>query len=267
METLKLKLFSSFAAAVPEIPALIQEYLDAEEKKEGQRFRLVEDGKSENTGDGMSYYNRLSIFYGDRQSPVFDSGFLLYRPGYAFSTDRPDLYIWAVKLIQEKDDSVVFGYRDGCGRVFINKCQLSSPVCYKLASFNIGERQRIIENQKEPTNVKEFESWAGRQLPDIGGASWHYDAYYEDDLQAVVIARHCSRSVDATHDAFKVFVWKKGQGVAVSRLYETGAKTTYSKFSTNYLRGKVTVDGGGNIVYKAMSEYGDFSVEEIFSIT
>ncbi len=264
MEILKLEPFSAFTTGVPEIPALVQEYLDAADILTGQNFRLVNDGKGENTGDGMSYYNRLRIFYKEESKPIFDSGFQLYRPGYAFSTDRWDLCINDVKLLREEGDTAVYGYQDGLGKVFVKRCHKNGTD--HLTSFDLAARRKAIANQDEPKDIKKFESWVGRQLPEIGGGGWHYGAYHDDDIQSVVIARHCNRSVDATHDAFKVFVWKKGEGVAVSELYYTHAKNSYYKFFTNYLKGQVSITDHGDIIYKAKSEFGDITVEKIFSV-
>lgn len=259
------KSFLEFVSNIPSIPEIIQSYISAEGITEGKHFKFEKGGKSENTGDGMSYYDRLCIFYQGNTQAIYDSGFLLYRPGYAFSTDRYDLCINNVKLIQEDSETAVYGYQNGTGQAFVKKCDKNGRVT-SISSFDLGAREKAIKSQEEPQDDKSFESWAGRNLPNIGGSSWHYDIYHKSEIQCVVVARHCSRSVDATHDAFKVFVWKKGKGVAISELYYTNAKTSYSKFSTNYLRGQVTIDDSGNIIYNARSEFGDIAVEKIFSV-
>ena len=265
MKTLKLRNFSDFATAIPQVPVLVQEYLDAADIVTGSSFKLVKDGKSENTGDGMSYYDRLQVFCGDKTTPIFNSGFQLWRPGHAFSTNRPDMEINGVKLVREEGDAVIYGYKDGRNKVFIMRSRKdSSNEC--LISFSLEAYHKAIKSKDEPKGKSEFEAWVGRQLPEIGGSSWHYDVYHDDDVCSVVIARHCSRSVDASHDAFMVFVWKKGVGVAASSINYTGAKSTTSKFSTNYLRGKVTVADNGDIIYKATSERGDVSIDELFVI-
>jgi len=263
--TLTLNPFSAFVPAISPIPEMIQDYLSAESITEGKYFKFVKDGKSENTGDGMSYYDRLLIFYKEDSNPIYNSGYLLYRPGYAFSTDRYDLCIDGVKLLQETLESAIYGYKNGIGQAFVKKCDKRGVIA-QLISFDLGAREKAVKNQEESQNDESFKSWAGRHLPNIGGSSWHYDIYHKSETQCVVVARHCSRSVDATHDAFRIFVWKKGEGVAVSEVYYTNARTSYSKFSTNYLRGQVSIADNGNIIYNARSEFGDFAVEKIFSV-
>lgn len=261
---LTLKSFSEFVKNVTSIPEIVQNYISAENHLEGKYFKFVKDGKNENTGDGMSYYDRLYILY-QGSKLIYDSGFLLYRPGYAFSTDRYDLCINNVKLLQEDLETAVYGYQNGTGQAFIKKCDKNGNVTL-VCSFDLGAREKAIKSQEVPRDDEFFKSWAGRNLPNIGGSSWHYDIYHTSEVQCVVVARHCSRSVDATHDAFKVLIWRRGKGVAISDLYYTGAKTSYSKFSTNYLRGQVSVADNGNIIYSARSQFGDITVEKIFFV-
>lgn len=259
-----VKPFSAFVPKVPDIPEFIQNYLSAKSVAEGKFFRLEEGGKSEDTGDGMSYFSRLCIFYKENTRPIFDTGYLLYRPGYAFSTDHWELSINQVKLLSETQDEVVYGYRNGIGQAFVKKCSQTGNLS-SVEIFDLFAREKALENQKEPLDSKSFTSWVGRNLRDIGGSGWHYDLYHDDDVRCVVVARHCSRSVDATHDNYQVFVWVKGKGVAISQMKRTGARDSSYKYDTNYLKGKVTLDNS-NILYDARSEFGDITVNEIFSI-
>jgi len=165
--TLTLSPFSAFVPAIPAIPEMIQNYISAKSKTEGKYFKFVKDGKNEDTGDGMSYYDRLLIFYQGNPKPVYDSGFLLWRPGRAFSTDRYDLCINDVKILQEDFESAVYGYKNGIGQIFVKKCDRNGFM-ESVGTFNLGAYEKAIKNQEEPQNDESFNSWAGRNLPNIG---------------------------------------------------------------------------------------------------
>ncbi|MEX2368881.1 MAG: hypothetical protein WD552_00595 [Candidatus Paceibacterota bacterium] len=267
MTDLKVRPFSHYEKDAKEIPSIIEEYINASDEIEGSKFNLKNGGKSVDTGDGMSYYDRLMVSHSDKPDPIYDTGFQLWRPGQAFTTNKPWNSINGVKLLKEDNESVVFGYKDGTGKIFIKECDLAGNVSL-VKKFDMSAHEEALESKKEPKNSEEFKyPWVGNNVPKIGGASWHYDIYHDDEDICVVVARHCSRSVDATHDYFQVFVWEKGQGVAVSEMYPTYGKASTTKFSTNYLGCKVTIGENGEIFLKGKSEFGDVKVEKTFQIS
>lgn len=261
METLILRDFSDFAEETPVIPEKVKDYFNSNNGVVGKHFRLEKLEKSENTGDGMSYYDRLRI--STNEGVVYDTGYRLWRPGYAFSTDRYDRCINNVQLMSETEDILIFGYRDGEGLIFIYSCNRKGQI-NEVCKFDLEAYNKIIKNQEEPKDSKSFEYWVGRNLPEIGGASWHCDIKYNDEKECVVVARHCSRSVDASHDAFMIFVWKKGKGVGKSKLHYTGARDTYRKFSSNYLIVSINKADDGAFFFDAKSFLRDVEIKMKF---
>lgn len=260
---LQVKPFASYAKNVEEIPALIQRYLDAKDNTVGKHFKLIKDGSSKDTGHGMDYSDRLRIFHKSQDEPVYNTGYILYRPGAPFSTDHYELCINQVKLLDENSKRVMYGYRNGTGQVYVKECDTKGNQ-KSVVSFDLGARESELKKQVEPTDEKTFESWVSRDA-DIGDDRCvHSDSYFENENLCVVVARHCNRSVDATHDWCQVFVWKKGKGVAKSKRIYTHARASYTKFSTNYLRGKVSVNDKEEILYEGTSEFGDAKICESF---
>jgi len=260
MKNLIIFPFSKYAEKAEEIPTEIQKYINSESKTDGLYFKFVKGGKSEDTGHGMSYYDQLQIFIAGQEKPIYDTGLILYRDGRPFTTDRWDLCIDNIKIIDESPQKVVYGYSNGTGQMYIAQCT-NEGVNSRLMSFDMKKREATLKNQLEPTNEKSFRDWVYRH---IGESLMHADVYHDSPNLCVVIARHCSRSVDATHDWYQIFVWKKGEGIAKSDRVYTGARTSYSKYSTNYLRSNISIDSVGNIQFNARSEFGDVHFEETY---
>jgi len=263
MKTLVIFPFSKYSEVAQEIPVEIQKYIDAEVKTIGLHFKFVKGGKNVDTGHGMSYYDQLQIFATNKEDiPIYDTGFILYRNGMPFTTDRWDLCINNIKIIDECPEKVVYGYSNGTGQIYIAQCT-SRGVNSRVMSFDMEKREAVLKNQLEPTNEKSFKDWVYRH---INESLMHTDVYHDDQNLCVAIARHCSRSVDATHDWYQIFAWKKSEGVAKSDRVYTGARTSYSKYSTNYLRSNISIDGIGNIQFTARSEFGDVNLKEEYSL-
>lgn len=248
---------------IPKIPKEVQTYINAPKLETGKYFTLVIGGKSRDTGEGMEYSSQLQVLYKDKC--IYDTGLMVYRHGRSMGMSIPDnwdRYIVEVKILSESGDQVLFGYKSGTGVIRI--CVLNKKGSAELLyTFDLPTHEDKIKSQVIPQTDEEFKSWIFTYLQ---ASRMHVDIYHTDEKLCVVVNRYYNRDFDATHVAYQVVVWVKGSGVAISEKKSTRAKSTATKFSSNYLRCTVSLDEATDILFSGKSEYRDADISEQFHL-
>ena len=249
MKTLTIKPFTEYSDAPSQPGDYAQQYIQASQQRsvhESEHFRAVCSGKSESVeGAGMSYYARLEIFSKETGERVYDTGFQLYRPGHALTSDRPHLDIIDPMILDDETVSCVIGYHDGSNIIRIIQVTLGGKMTH-VDSFNKRAYDSAIEAARAPEDEGSFESWVSSFLK---RSSLHSKLAYSSERYCIVVARHCSRSFDAAHDWFRVFVWDKTKGVAIGHQECTDALSPHRQFQTNYMSVSVSFDEETKILH------------------
>jgi len=219
---------------LPEVPGLVQKYLDTENKvAHGNSFRIVINQKSNPVdGHGIAYSNELLVEKknGDDWAKVYSTGMMKYRGAYASDIDNRDLSLNDPAILEESDDEVIYTLRTGVGNIKVYRFRESSSE--ELISFNIRDHksteERIKLLQKILDEADAFRSYVYNSL----GSRWHTAGKinkYDDDCKilsdgkvVILLARHSDRDYDAITDCYQVYIWIQGQGFAQSDVFRTG---------------------------------------------
>jgi len=99
-------------------PALVQRFLDGEFKESLNVLTVKIQPERFDTGQGMSYKNRLVIIKQGEEKPLYDSGMLTYRDGHCGSPDNWDLCYRKAGLL-EFEGRLLLGIETGIDKVSI----------------------------------------------------------------------------------------------------------------------------------------------------
>ena len=243
METIKLLTAAELIAKenVPQVPDLIQQYLDLKTfKNEGDHFKIVMGGKSiDNPGHGMSYFCQLSIEQkvDDAWKEAYSTGMRCYRPGFANQRDNDDWNIHDSAIFQESEQELIYGFRTSEGNIKV--CSFKDGQHKQLVVFSDRQRQKTLKRlsllESVVNDQEAFRSYVGNSL----GSGWHTsddemridqqgNAFSQYGLAGdktdilVLLSTHYDRDMDAIVDSYQFNVWVKGVGVGTSRTFRTG---------------------------------------------
>lgn len=243
---------------IPQIPQLVQRYLDMKEKQaEGKYFRVVIDEKSNlNTGAGIAYSNALRIEKkcGELWAEVYSTGMMQYRGAYAHEIDNWDLSLRNPTIIEESETEVIYALSTGGGNVKVYL--FSEGKLQPVVKFNIRDHEQTKERIELLQNVindaEAFRSYVSKNLGDrwytaseigvwekecaifdaSGQKLGHSDCDNVEEKGNVVVllANHWDRGYDAIVDSYRLFVWVKGKGFGSTGTYQTGLRHPGGKF-------------------------------------
>ncbi len=236
---LDFKPFSSFGKKIESLPSLVDKYINGEKKAEGENFSLEIYGanKAPHTGPsggpsgsitygGSSYWNGLKIFdKNDKENPLHETGLQLWRDGQSKTNETYVHQIIGPSIIEETDNSVKFGYRGGTGYVTIQEFKKDSKELKTLEKFDYSKWLTNKElNIEEPADIKK---WIRTYTGDYGLEEVRdFDkSRFKDDIE-IYISDRANRDFDATEWKYKLFVHKKGKGIAEQYL-DRGKNTLF----------------------------------------
>ncbi|RLC36266.1 MAG: hypothetical protein DRP02_12650 [Candidatus Gerdarchaeota archaeon] len=237
METIKLQELAELKAQenLPEIPELVQRYLDTEERQvEGEHFRIVIDEKSDpKPGAGIAYSNALRIEKrnGELWSQVYSTGMMQYRGAYNYEIDDWDLSLNNPTILEESNDEVLYAIETGVGNVKVYRFRNKDNNPAMLVVFNIRDykktQERIELLQKVINDAGAFCSYVSKSL----GRRWDIteSATPADDVK-VLLLDHADRDYDAISDFYQLYIWVKGKGIGATKIYKTGLYHPGGKF-------------------------------------
>ncbi len=140
MEKIKLQGLNELRAKenLPEVPELVQQYLDTKERKAtGEFFHIVIHQKNDpKPGAGIAYSNELIIEkkIGDKWSYQYSTGMRQYRGAYSHEIDDWDLSLYDPMILAETKNEVTFAVRTGVGNIKVYCFKESTPAL--VVSFN-----------------------------------------------------------------------------------------------------------------------------------
>jgi len=219
---------------LPEVPELVQKYLDLEKKvAQGNSFRIVINEKSNPVdGHGIAYSNELLVEKkdGDDWVKAYSTGMMKYRGAYASDIDNWDLSLNGPAILKESDNEVIYALQTGVGNIKV--CCFRESSSEELISFNIrdykGTEERIELLQKILDKADAFHSYVSNDLDHrwrTASQVHKHDKYCEvlnDGKVIVLLARHADRDYDAIVDCYQIYIWVQGQGFGHSDVFQTG---------------------------------------------
>lgn len=219
---------------LPEVPVLVQQYLDIKgHKASGDFFRIAIHQKSNtHTGAGIAYSNELVIdkMIGDKWERQYSTGMTQYRGAYNYEKDDWDLSLSDPAILDETENEVTYAVRTGVGNIKVYRFKKSSPAL--VVSFNAREYEsmqgRIELIQKLIDDAEAFRNYVSKELEH----RWYIadDAKLNDGNVVVLLADHADRDYDAISDLYRIYVWVKGKGFGVTQTHRTGLRHPGGKF-------------------------------------
>lgn len=249
---------------LPEVPELVQKYLDLEKKvTQGNSFRIVINQKSNPvSGHGIAYSNELQIQKRGSDGcwiETYNTGMIQYRGAYASDIDNWDLSLNNPAILEESDNEVIYGLQTGDGNIKIYHLQEGFPKI--ICSFNVRDYKKTQERIELLRNVvndaRAYVNYTKRGL----GKGWRVHQNHENDKETVILllAEHADRPYDALTDKYKLHVWVKNKGIAVLGHYRTNL--SHPRFKKNYrIRvyfEEVEIKFSGEILELSLEFYND----------
>ena len=227
---LKSEPLSKYEKEIIKLPKEVQEYLDSKNNGKGDFVEIEITGKSENTGQGMSYYNGFKITSNGKS--VYESPLRRYRSGRSQDLDNWENALSEMKILSENLNILKFGYKDGNGGINI--------VNFDNKKNNIDTNRfdmREYEKSKESNNpsVIGFKKWIRNHAKNFG----YYDTNllsreigFSDDKVEVVVLEKINKPYDASTESYQVFVWDKiNNNVMINPKQYTGSESVDSTWS------------------------------------
>jgi len=212
---------------VPEIPAVIKQYLDLKNHQSKGKFFTIEiKEESRNSGtDGIAYLNELVILYKGKE--IYSTGMMQYRGAYNWEIDNFDLQLLKAKILEESANKVTYAFATGAGNIKVYTCT-STGDTKLVEKFNINDYENAKARQKQVEKLLEDSSAWFDYIRLEEGHRWHIKRDYDDEAELnheemrVILAEHSDRDYDAVTDYYKFYFWVKGKGIGESRTYRTG---------------------------------------------
>ncbi|MEM7819347.1 MAG: hypothetical protein QXD48_00780 [Candidatus Aenigmatarchaeota archaeon] len=235
------------------MPDLVRKYYETIENKNynprGKIFSIEIKRESWDSGtDGMAYFNELIVE--KENKVVYRSGMMKYRGAYNWEIDDHDAHLFDPSILEEKSNEVVFGLRTGAGKIKIYR--LKGDKLENLYTFDIdGYKKKKERNELIEKILEDPDEWV-KYIKNEQGHHWYVDYWSMEDLKnkkeednkwrddyqilddgnlIIALAKHYDRDYDPIADYYNVYFWKKGVGIAKSKIYYTGlSHPSFEKF-------------------------------------
>lgn len=269
METIKLQDLTELKGkeSLPEMPELIQRYLDIERyAPEGKFFRIAIDKKSDpKSGAGIAYSNALHIEKknGDSWSQVYTTGMMQYRGAYAHEIDDWDISLNDPAIFEESESEVVYALRTGVGNIKVYRFReeegptrliVFNADDYKKTQERIGLLQQVIDDAEafhsyvskglgEHWYVDHLSTWE-KNCHIFDGAGQkikNSDQIKKEGAIIVLLARRYDRDYDPLVEGYCFYVWLKGKGIRTSKVYRTGFHHPNTRFYSIEVRSETNI--------------------------
>lgn len=171
MSAVMMRPYAAAPAKVEPVPDMVARFIDGDFKEMVDHASVKIDTDREDTGQGMSYKNRLIVR--DEKKVAYDTGMLTWRDGRGgYPTIDADCFRKAGLL--RRDDTLYLGIEDGEGKVKIRQL----PNGYLVESYDVAMAKKNKVNAELRLNdLKALRSHfrntynRGEQYPwKIGGA-------------------------------------------------------------------------------------------------
>ena len=226
METIKLQGLAELETHenLPEIPELVQQYLNMEEKRaEGKFFRIVIEQESRDSHtDGIAYLNELRIEKrtGKSWSQAYTTGMMQYRGAYNWEIDNWDLSLNNPAILKESESELIYAFQTDVGNIKVYHSK--DGQIRLIESFNIDDYNKAKERKsmlhKVLIDTEAFRSYISKNL----GHRWHIarSATPAEDVEMLLLD-HADRDYDAISDMYQFHIWVKEKGIGNTWIYNT----------------------------------------------